>query len=150
MATAIVDGEPASASFPVLALEADDQAPGVDLVGDDDGAWRRVDGVAGQDLDDVYTVTLGRGDRLDVTVAGLSADPVGVLLLDAGTEDVLGQLNQSLACGGDDVGCPTAGLHFEAEVRGTYLLDVYSTGSSGDGVQDRCAWSAGAIAGWTT
>jgi hypothetical protein len=89
----------------VLALEADDQAPGVDL-------------------DDVYAVTLGRGDRLDVAVAG----PVGVLLFNAGTEDVLGQLDKAMACGGGDVGCPTAGLHFEAEVRGTYLLDVFSTG----------------------
>jgi hypothetical protein len=115
MATATVDGEPASASFAVLVLEADDQAPGIDLVGGDDDAWRRVDGVDGQDLDDVDVVTLGRGDRLDVTVAGLSADPVGVLLFDAGTEDVLGQRNQSLACGGGgDVGCPTAGLHFDA------------------------------------
>jgi hypothetical protein len=74
------------------------------------------------------------------------------------------------------VGCPTAGLHFEAAERATYLLDLFSTGSSGDyrltwtvrnaaglpievttaacspngdGVKDRCAWSAGAIAGWT-
>jgi hypothetical protein len=112
-----------------------------------------------------------------VAVAGLAADPVGVLLFDAGTEDVLGQLDQAVACGGgDELGCPTAGLHFEAEVRGTYLLDVYSTGSigdyrltrtvrnaaglpievavpacspNGDGVQNRCAWTAGAIAGWT-
>jgi hypothetical protein len=161
----------------VLALEADDQAPGIDLVGAGDDAWRRVDSVDGQDLDDVYAVTLGKGDRLEVAVAGLSADPVGVLLFDAGTEDVHGQLGQALACGGgDDVGCPVAGLHFEAEVRGTYLLDVFSTGSTGgylltwtvrngaglpievavpacspngDGVQERCAWTAGAIAGWT-
>ena len=72
--------------------------------------------------------------------------------------------------------CPTTGLHFEATARGTYLLDVFSTGSTGgyrltwtvknaaglpievpvpacspngDGVQDRCAWTAGAISGWT-
>jgi hypothetical protein len=176
-ATTTVGGEPVSASFPVLALEADDQAPGVELVGEDDDAWRRVDSVDGEDLDDVYAVTLGRGDRLDVSVAALESDPVGVLLFDAGTEDVFGQLNLAMACGGgDDAGCPTAGLHFEAEVRGTYLLDVFSTGPTGhyrltwtvrnaaglpievgvpacspngDGVQDRCAWTAGAIAGWT-
>ena len=82
-----------------------------------------------------------------------------------------------MACGGgEEVGCPTAGLHFEAPERATYLLDLYATGASGDyrltwtvrnaaglpievttpacspngdGVKDRCAWSAGAISGWT-
>ena len=71
---------------------------------------------------------------------------------------------------------PGSGLEFTAPVRGTYLLDVYSTGATGDyrftwtvqnaaglpievtapacspngdGVQDSCAWTAGAIAGWT-
>jgi hypothetical protein len=74
-----------------------------------------------------------------VAVAG----PVGVLLFDAGTEDVLGQLDKAVACGGD-VGCPTAGLHFEAEVRGTYLLDVFSTGSTGD---YRLTWTVRNAAG---
>ena len=176
-ASATVDGEAAADSFPVLVLEEDDQAPGVDLVGSGNDAWRRLDSVDGQDLDDVYAVTLGRGDRLDVSVANLSADPVAALLFDAGTEDVFGQLDHALACGGgEEVGCPTPGLHFEAGERGTYLLDLYATGASGDyrltwtvrnaaglpievttaacspngdGVQDRCAWSAGAISGWT-
>jgi hypothetical protein len=71
---------------------------------------------------------------------------------------------------------PGSGLEFTAPVRGTYLLDVYSTGATGDdrftwtvqnaaglpievtapacspngdGVQDSCTWTAGAIAGWT-
>jgi hypothetical protein len=176
-ATATVDGEAAADSVPVLALEEDDQAPGVGLVGSGNDAWRRLDSVDGGDLDDVYAVTLGRGDRLDVSVASLSADPVAALLFDAGTEDVFGQLDHALACGGgEEVGCPTPGLHFEARERGTYLLDLYATGASGDyrltwtvrnaaglpievrtaacspngdGVQDRCAWSAGAISGWT-
>jgi hypothetical protein len=178
LATATVDGTSAIDSVPVLVLAADDQAPGVDLVdlaGDD--AWRRVASVDGDDLDDVYAVTLGRGDRLDVSIASLSPDPVAALLFDAGTTDVFGQLDQTLACGGgEEVGCPTTGLHFEAETRGTYLLDVFSTGSTGDyrltwtvrnaaglpievpvpacspngdGVRDRCAWTAGAISGWT-
>jgi subtilisin family serine protease len=177
LVTATVDGQPAVDSVPVLALEADDQAPGVDLVGSGNDAWRRLDSVDGEDLDDVYAVTLGRGDRLDVSIASLSADPVAALLFDADTEDVFGQLGHALACGGgEEVGCPTAGLHFEAEERATYLLDVYATGASGgyrltwtvrnaaglpiavttpacspngDGVRDRCAWSAGAITGWT-
>jgi hypothetical protein len=170
LATATVDGTSAIDSVPVLVLAADDQAPGVD-------AWRRVASVDGDDLDDVYAVTLGRGDRLDVSIASLSPDPVAALLFDAGTTDVFGQLDQTLACGGgEEVGCPTTGLHFEAETRGTYLLDVFSTGSTGDyrltwtvrnaaglpievpvpacspngdGVRDRCAWTAGAISGWT-
>jgi len=46
--------------------------------------------------------------------------------------DVFGQLNQVRACGGDeDVGCSTAGLHFEADARGAYLLDVFSTRPAG-------------------
>jgi Subtilase family len=178
LATATVDGTSAIDSVPVLVLAADDQASGVglvDLAGDD--AWRRVASVDGDDLDDVYAVTLGRGDRLDVSIASLSSDPVAALLFDAGTTDVFGQLDQTLACGGgEEVGCPTTGLHFEAETRGTYLLDVFSTGSTGDyrltwtvrnasglpigvpvpacspngdGVRDRCAWTAGAISGWT-
>jgi len=177
LATATVDGESATDSVPVLALEEDDQAPGVELVGSGNDAWRRLDSVDGEDLDDVYAVTLGRGDRLDVSIASLGADPVAALLFDAGTEDVFGQLDHALACGGGEVvGCPTAGLHFEAGERATYLLDVYATVASGeyrltwtvrnaaglpiqvttaacspngDGVKDRCAWSAGAISGWT-
>jgi subtilisin family serine protease len=177
LATATVDGESTIDSVPVLALEEDDQAPGVDLVGTGNDAWRRLDSVDGEDLDDVYAVTLGRGDRLDVAIASLSADPVAALLFDADTVDVFGQLDHALACGGgEEVGCPTAGLHFEATERATYLLDLFSTGSSGDyrltwtvgnaaglpievttaacspngdGVKDHCAWSAGAISGWT-
>ena len=177
-AGATVDGEPAGDSVPVLALAADDQAPGVDLVDlADDDAWRRLDSVDGDDLDDAYAVTLGRGDRLEVSIASRSPDPVAALLFDAGTTDVFGQLDQVRACGGgEEVGCPTSGLSFEAETRGTYLLDVFSTGSTGDyrltwtvrnaaglpvevpvpacspngdGVKDRCAWSATELAGWT-
>ena len=176
--SATVDEEPASDSVPVLVLEDDDQAPGIDLVDlDDDRAWRRLDQVDGADLDDVYGVTLGKGDQLEVTVASLSPDPVAVWLYDAGTEDVFGQFSKALACGGGAaVSCTTTGLHYQAEARGTYLLDVFSTGSTGDyrltwtvrnaaglpievavpacspngdGVKDRCAWTAGAVAGWT-
>jgi hypothetical protein len=178
LASATVDGEPVLDSVPMLVLAADDQAPGVGLVDlTDDDAWRRVDSVDGDDLDDVYAVTLGRGDRLEVSIASLSPDPVAALLFDAGTTDVFGQLNQVRACGGGaEVGCSTTGLRFEAETRGTYLLDVFSTGSTGDyrltwtvrnasglpievpvpacspngdGVKDRCAWTAGALSGWT-
>ena len=112
-----------------------------------------------------------------MSIASLSADPVAALLFDDGTEDVFGQLSHAVACGGGEaVGCPTAGLHFEASERATYLLDLYATGASGDyrltwtvrnaaglpievttaacspngdGVKDRCSWSAGAISGWT-
>jgi hypothetical protein len=140
---------------------------------DGDAAFAAVAG----DLDDVYAVTLGKGDQLDVAVASLSPDPVAVLLFDPSTEDVFGQLSKALTCGGGaEVSCPTTGLHFEAGARGTYLLDVFSTGSTGgyrltwtvknaaglpigvpvpacspngDGVQDRCAWTAGAVPGWT-
>jgi hypothetical protein len=176
-ASATVDGEAAEDSVPVLALAADDQAPGVDLVGSGNDAWRRLDSVDGQDLDDVYAVTLGKGDRLDVSIASLSPNPVAALLFDGGTQDVFGQLSHAVACGGgEEVGCPTAGLHFEASERATYLLDIFATGASGDyrltwtvrnaaglpievttaacspngdAVQDRCAWSTGAISGWT-
>jgi hypothetical protein len=176
-ASATVDGEAAGDSLPVMALAADDQAPGIDLAGPaGDDAWRRLDSVDGDDLDDGYAVTLGKGDRLDVSIASLSPDPVAALLFDAGTSDVFGQLDQVRACGGgEEVGCPTRGLRFEAATRGTYLLDVFSTPSSGrylltwtvrnaaglpikvpdpacspngDRVKDRCAWSAGALAGW--
>ncbi|MET0834139.1 MAG: S8 family serine peptidase [Actinomycetota bacterium] len=177
-AGATVDGEPAGDSVPVLALAADDQAPGVDLIDlADDDAWRRLDSVDGDDLDDAYAVTLGRGDRREVSIASRSPDPGAARRLDAGTTDVFGQLDQVRACGGgEEVGCPTSGLSLEAETRGTYLLDVFSTGSTGDyrltwtvrnaaglpvevpvpacspngdGVKDRCAWSATELAGWT-
>jgi hypothetical protein len=178
LVSATVDGEAAAGSTPALALADDDQAPGVDLAEEsDDRAWRRLDSVDGDDLDDVYAVTLGKGDQLDVAVASLSPEPVAVLLFDHSTEDVFGQLSKALTCGGGaEVSCSTTGLHFEAGARGTYLLDVFSTGSTGgyrltwtvknaaglpigvpvpacspngDGVQDRCAWTAGAVPGWT-
>ena len=95
---------------------------------DGDAAFAAVAG----DPDDVYAVTLGKGDQLDVAVASLSPDPVAVLLFDPSTEDVFGQLSKALTCGGGaEVSCPTTGLHFEAGARGTYLLDVFSTGSTG-------------------
>jgi hypothetical protein len=175
---AALDGIEATGSVPVLVLQPDDQAPGVALVGSGDDAWRRLDSVDRGDLDDVYAVTLGKGDRLDAAIANLSGVPVAMWLFDAGTDDVVGQLDRSVACGGGaEVGCPSAGLRFEAEARGTYLLDVFSTGSdgdyrltwtvrnaaglpvevtvpacspNGDGVQDRCTWTAGAVGGWTT
>jgi hypothetical protein len=176
-AEATVDEQPVEGSVPVLVLADDDQAPGVDLFGDGDDAWRRLDSVDTHDLDDVYAVTLGKGDRLDVAIAAGSADPVAALLFQPGTEDVIGQLNRQVACGGGLAGdCPTAGLHYQAPERGTYLLDLYATGATGDyrltwtvqnaaglpievtvpacspngdGVRDRCAWTAGALTGWT-
>jgi hypothetical protein len=177
-ATATLDGTEATGTAPVLALEPDDQAPGVALTGAGDDAWRRVDSVAGNDLDDVYAITLDQGDRLDAAVADLSPHRVAVVLLKPGTVDVFGQrAKQAVACGGAQPACPTTALHFEAATAGTYLLDVSSTGPTGgyrltwtvrnaggppvevpvpacspngDGVQDRCAWSAGVVAGWTT
>jgi hypothetical protein len=159
----------------VLALAPDDQAPGVDLVGAGDDAWRRVDRVDGDDLDDVYAVTLGRGDTLEVVLASPSPHPVAALLFDAGTDDVLGRLDKAFACGGP-LECPANGLRFTAPAAGTYLLDVFSTGPTGDyrltwtvrgpagppvqatvpacspngdGVRDACAWTAGELDGWT-
>jgi hypothetical protein len=175
-AGATVDGQATAGSVPVLALAADDQAPGVALAGGGDDAWRRVGSVGGDDLDDVYAVSLGKGDRLEVSIASLSPDPVAAQLFDAGTEDVLGRLDKAFLCGGGQLECPASGLRFKALARGTYLLDVLSTGPTGryrltwtvhnaaglpirvpvpacspngDGVKDRCAWTAGAIGGWT-
>jgi hypothetical protein len=177
-AAAIMPGGEETASVTVLGLYPDDQAPGVELVGDGDDAWRRLDRVDDSDLDDVYAVTLGRGDRLEAAVEDRSPDPVGLLLLKPGTVDVAGEIkDQAVACGGAFPGCPTATVRFEAPARGTYLLDVLSTGPTGDyrltwtvrnaaglpiavpvpacspdgdGVQDRCAWTADTIPGWTT
>jgi hypothetical protein len=173
--SATVDGHEAVGSVQVLALAADDQAPGLDLVGGGDDAWRRVDSVDGDDLDDVYRVTLAKGDRLEVAVASLSPDPVAARLFQAGTDDVLGRLDRAFPCGGGQLRCPASGLTFTAPARGTYLLDVLSTGPTGryrltwtvrnaaglpiavpvpacspngDGVQDACAWTAGAVDGW--
>jgi Subtilase family/Fervidolysin N-terminal prodomain len=98
-ATATVDGQAAAGSAPVLVLAADDQAPGVGLAGDRDDAWRRVDGVDDDDLDDVYAVTLDTGDRLAASVASLSPDPVAARLFQPGTDDVLGRLDRAYACG---------------------------------------------------
>ena len=174
-ATATVDGQAAAGSAPVLVLAADDQAPGVGLAGDRDDAWRRVDGVDDDDLDDVYAVTLDTGDRLAASVASLSPDPVAARLFQPGTDDVLGRLDRAYACG-RQLQCPAGGLRFQAPAPGTYLLDVFSTGPTGryrltwtvqrtagppvtvpvpacspngDGVKDACAWTAGGLDGWT-
>jgi hypothetical protein len=100
---------------------------------------------------------------------------VAARLFPAGTDDVLGRLDRALPCGGGPLRCPAGGLTFTAPARGTYLLDVRSTGPTGryrltwtvhragglpievpvpacspngDGVQDACAWTAGAVGGW--
>jgi hypothetical protein len=131
------------------------------------------------DIDDVYGIVLGAGDTLDATVTRTAGDQVAPILYEPDTTDVLGQYDHILACGGGlAFGCPTVGLHYTAPARGTYLLDVYAAAGdtdgdyrltwtvanhaglpitvsvaacspNGDGVQDRCAWNAGAVTGFT-
>jgi hypothetical protein len=107
------------------------------------------------------------------------ADLPVALLFAPGTTDILSQFNQVVACTDADPSpdCPSS-LHYRAEVSGTYLVDVFSvsvadpnpyhltwaaSGSSGlpisvgvaacspngDGRQDLCAWTAGALSGRT-
>ena len=188
-ADATIRGTATTATDTVRVLRHDDQAPGVPLSGAGDDAWRQVDGVQGggdgdpadDDLDDVYAVALGAGDRLDATLTRRSGVQVAAVLFSPGTSDVLGQPERVVACsGGLRFGCPSVGLHFVAPARGTYLLDVYAPAGgfgpaaggyrltwtvrnraglpltvtvaacspNGDGVRDRCAWDARAVAGF--
>jgi hypothetical protein len=165
----------------VHVLHPDDQAPGVPLVGGGDDAWRRLGSVDGDDLDDVYAVTLGAGDRLDAAVAAAPGQEVVAMLFRPGTTDVYGQVDEAhvVACAGAALGCPPA-VGYTAPTGGTYLLDLFAadpTGPAGsyqltwtvanahglplqvpapacspngDGVRDRCEWTAGAVPGWTT
>ena len=134
---------------------------------------------ANDDADDVYSVFLSAGDTLDVGIfREAGADLPVALLFAPGTTDVLSQFDQVVACTDADPSpdCPSS-LHFRAPVSGTYLVDVFTvgtdstpyhttwsaTGSSalpiavavaacspnGDGRQDLCAWTAGALSGRT-
>ena len=107
------------------------------------------------------------------------ADLPVALLYAPGTTDVLSQFDQVVACTDADPSpdCPSS-LHYRAPVSGTYLVDVFTvsaneqnpyhltwaaSGSSalpisvgvaacspnGDGRQDLCAWTAGALSGRT-
>src|SRR6266508_4305657 len=107
------------------------------------------------------------------------ADLPVALLYAPGTTDVLSQFDQVVACTDADPSpdCPSS-LHYRAPVSGTYLVDVFTVsvndanpyhltwaaaGSSalpisvsvaacspnGDGRQDLCAWTAGALTGRT-
>ena len=134
---------------------------------------------ADDDVDDVYAVVLRAGDVLDAAVTPIDGDRLGVVLYDVDTTDVFGEAGRIVACGGgEDYGCPTARLGFTAPASGTYLLDVYAAAGptegdywlswtvrnraglpvtvpvpacspNGDGIQERCAWTANGTAGFT-
>ncbi|HEX6674247.1 MAG TPA: S8 family serine peptidase [Actinomycetes bacterium] len=134
--------------------------------------------VAGDDVDDVYAVYLAAGDTLDVGVFRDPGQGGPIAYLYApGTTDIYSQFERIVACGGTaDPSCDPA-LHYRATVTGTYLVDLFTfvtdpvgyhltwaaTGSSplpisvgvaacspnGDGHQDLCAWTAGALSGRT-
>ncbi len=134
--------------------------------------------VAGDNIDDVYAVYLAAGDTLDVGVFRDPGQGAPVAYLYApGTTDIFSQFERIVACGGTaDPTCDPS-LHYRAPVAGTYLVDLFTfvtdpvgyhltwaaTGSSalpisvgvaacspnGDGHQDLCAWTAGALSGRT-
>lgn len=135
---------------------------------------------ANDDADDVYSVFLGAGDTLDVGIFRPAGAQLPVALLFApGTTDVLSQFDQVVDCTDADPSpdCPSS-LHYRAPVSGTYLVDVFTVGTdptpyhltwavantaglpisvgvgacspNGDGRQDLCRWTAGALSGWTT
>src|SRR5206468_11056878 len=130
---ATVDGSSESDSMPVRVLRANDQAPGVPLSGSGDAAWTQAGTLIGSqsaddDADDVYSVFLSAGDTLDVGLFRPSGAVLPVALLYApGTEDVLSQFDQVVACTDADPSpdCPSS-LHYRAEVSGTYLVDLFS------------------------
>jgi hypothetical protein len=181
---ATVDGSSESDSMPVRVLRANDQAPGVPLSGSGDAAWTQAGTLvaaesADDDADDVYAVYLSAGDTLDVGIFRQAGANLPVALLFApGTEDVLSQFNQVVECTDAEPSpdCPSS-LHYRAPVSGTYLVDVFTFGTSpipyhltwaasgssalpisvtvaacspnGDGRQDLCTWTAGALTGRT-
>ena len=136
---AALDGASDSDSVPVRALRADDQAPGVPLVGAGDDAWNRFgvldgggDGQAADDnVDDVYGVYLAAGDTLDATLVRRSGPGFDAALYTPGTTDVFSQFGRVVACASSPPSsfCPTSTLHLQARVAGTYLIDVYALGS---------------------
>jgi Subtilase family len=141
-ATAPVGGAVRRGTVPVLALHADDQAPGVALVGAGDDAWRRLGGVGRDDLHDVYAVTLRAGDRLDAAVAGAPGQAVAARLFGPGTTDVFGQVDQAhvVACAGAAPGCPPAVAHTAAS-SGTYLLDLAAAAPTGPAAAYQLTWT---------
>ena len=131
-------GGTGSDDVPVRALRADDQAPGVALVGAGDDAWNRrgtlqggADGQAGDDnLDDVYAVYLAAGDTLDAALTRQGGNGVFSSLYRPGTTDVASQLDRIVACGDSPpTFCSAAAIHYRAPAAGSYLLDVYAVGS---------------------
>jgi len=138
--TATLDGASGSGSVPVRVLRADDQAPGVPLLGTTgDDFWTRggtLDGGAdGQadddDVDDVYAVYLAAGDTLDATLTRQGGPGLDAALYTPGTTDVFSQFGRIVACASSPPSpfCPTSTMHLQARVAGTYLIDVYALGS---------------------
>jgi hypothetical protein len=134
--------------------------------------------VADENVDDVYAVNLAAGDTLDVGVfrdPG-KGNPVAYLYA-PGTTDIFSQFERIVACAGPADPFCDATLHYRATVAGTYLVDLATfdfspvgyhltwaaTGASalpisvgvaacspnGDGRQDLCGWTAGALSGRT-
>ncbi|HEV8651685.1 MAG TPA: S8 family serine peptidase [Actinomycetes bacterium] len=137
--TATLDGASGSGSVPVRVLRANDQAPGVPLLGTTgDDLWNRGgtldgggDGQAADDnVDDVYAVYLAAGDTLDATLTRQSGPGFDAVLYTPGTTDVFSQFGRIVACASSPPSpfCRST-MHLQARVAGTYLIDVFALGS---------------------
>ncbi|HKE98436.1 MAG TPA: S8 family serine peptidase [Actinomycetes bacterium] len=119
-------------SVPVRVLRADDQAPGVGFFAGGSTPWRRSDSlqgggagpIANEDVDDVWSLNLRKGDKLSAELRG--GRSFGLALYSPETTDVLGQWDLILKEG--DQTADGLKLAFTAEADGTYLLDAYALG----------------------
>lgn len=101
---------------------------------------------ASLDVDDLYTIPLAAGDRLDITLTAAAATDFDLYLLWPGTS---GSADFDIAAAGDAATYPDV-LTFDVAQAGTYVLDVHALSGAGsysvswavtsaqcDGVTDR-------------
>ena len=160
VATATLEGASGTDDVPVRALRADDQAPGVPLLGTTgDDRWTRgsaldggADGAAADDdVDDVYAVYLAAGDTLDATLTRQGGPGLDAALYTPGTTDVFSQFNRIVACASSPPTgfCPTSTMHLQAGTAGRYLIDVYALGSQAGPTEGsyRLTWTVRNVSG---
>jgi flagellar hook assembly protein FlgD len=124
-------------AVPVRALRADDQAPGVAFFTDGADSSDRTDALQGggrgtsasTDVDDVWSVTLGKGDQIRATLRPPKGESLRMALYSPGTTDVWGQWDHIVAQPGAAAADGSLTLTYTADQDGAYLVDTYALGA---------------------
>ncbi len=106
------------------ALVGDDDIPGVALSSTVSGSLNN-----SSDKDDVFRVTLRKGEKIALNLTGASGTDFDLYLY--GTKAKTVKINQDMVAHSEKAGSSTESIVYTAPISGTYYVDVYSYSGSG-------------------